>query len=210
MSGRVLSISKDHDSAISLGNVFQCSNTLIVKKCFLVCRWNFLSQFVPILPLALSLGTAEKSLAASSLHSPKQGFMHSQMILPEPSLLQAEQLQLSQPPLVCSLTTLLPSPDLLQQVHVVSLGAEVPRAGHSAVDMAWRALSRGERSLPHSLLATPFLTLPGIPLGFFAVGSTVLGHVQLVDDLGSQSLLCRTALQLVGPQLALAQEVIPT
>jgi len=44
----------------------QCSVTLKVKKFFLVFRWNFLCFSLCPLPLVLSLGTTEKSLAPYS------------------------------------------------------------------------------------------------------------------------------------------------
>jgi len=43
MSRRLLNISREGDSATSLGNLCQCSVTLTVKKnCFLVFRWTLL------------------------------------------------------------------------------------------------------------------------------------------------------------------------
>jgi len=41
-SRQVLDISKEGDSTIPLGSLFQCSATLKVKKFFLMFRWNFL------------------------------------------------------------------------------------------------------------------------------------------------------------------------
>ena len=65
-SRRVLNISREGDSTTSLGSLFQCSVTLRVKKFFLMFRWNILSFSLCPLPLVLSLGTTEKSLAPSS------------------------------------------------------------------------------------------------------------------------------------------------
>ena len=74
------------------------------------------------LPLVLSLGTTEKSLAPSSLHPP---FRYSYTLTrsPEPSLLQAEQPQLFQPFLTGEMLQSLhhlsgPSLDSLQYVHI--------------------------------------------------------------------------------------------
>jgi len=50
----------------SLGSLFQGSITLRGKKFFLMFRWNFLCFSLRLLPLVLSLGTTEKSLAPSS------------------------------------------------------------------------------------------------------------------------------------------------
>jgi len=48
------------------GSLFQCSVTLRGKKFFLMFRRNFLCFSLCPLPLVLSLGTTEKSLAPSS------------------------------------------------------------------------------------------------------------------------------------------------
>lgn len=61
-SRQFLSISTEGDFTGSLDNLFQCSHCT-VKKLFLVFRWNFPGiRFCP-LPLVLSPGTTEKSLA---------------------------------------------------------------------------------------------------------------------------------------------------
>ena len=57
---RLLNISKDGDSATSLGNLCQCSVALIVKKCFLMFRWSLLCFSLCPLPLAQSLGMTEE------------------------------------------------------------------------------------------------------------------------------------------------------
>jgi len=62
----VVNISREGDSTTSLGSLFQSSVTLRVKKFFLMFRWNFLCFSLCPLPLVLSLGTTEKSLATSS------------------------------------------------------------------------------------------------------------------------------------------------
>ena len=66
LSRRVLSISREGDSTTSLGSLRQGSVTLRVKKFFLMFRRNFLCFSSCPLPLVLSLGTTEKSLAPSS------------------------------------------------------------------------------------------------------------------------------------------------
>ena len=63
---QVLNISREGDATTSLGSLFQGSVTLRVKKCFLVFNWNFLCFSLCPLPLVLSLGTTEKSLAKCS------------------------------------------------------------------------------------------------------------------------------------------------
>ena len=65
-SSRVLSISREGDSTTSLGSLGQGSVTLRGKKFFLVFSWSFLCFSLCPLPLVLSLGTTEQSLAPSS------------------------------------------------------------------------------------------------------------------------------------------------
>jgi len=66
LSRQVLNISREGDSTTSVGSLCQCSVTLRVKKLFLMFRRNFLCFSLCPLPLVLSLGTTEKSLAPSS------------------------------------------------------------------------------------------------------------------------------------------------
>ena len=103
----LLSISKDGNSTTPLGNLCQCSATLAGKKCFLMFRGNLLCFSLCPLPLVLALGTAEKSLAWLSLSSPSSVYRH-RWDPPEPSLLQAEQSQLSHSFLTC---------EVLQSLH---------------------------------------------------------------------------------------------
>ena len=65
LSRRVLNISREGDSTTPLGSLFQCCVTLREKKFFLMFSWNFLCFSLCPLPLVLSLGTTEKSLAPS-------------------------------------------------------------------------------------------------------------------------------------------------
>ena len=69
MSIGLLNISKDGDSAVSLGNLCQCSVTLTVIKCFLMFRGNLLCFRLCPRPLFLALNTTGKSLAPFSLQS---------------------------------------------------------------------------------------------------------------------------------------------
>ena len=68
MFRQLLNISKDGDRTTSLGNLCQSSITLTVKRGFLMFRWSLLCFNLCPLPLGLSLGTTEKSLAPSSLY----------------------------------------------------------------------------------------------------------------------------------------------
>jgi len=66
LSRQVLNISREGDSTTPLGSLFQCSVNLRGKKFFLMFRRNFLCLSLCPLPLVLSLGTTEQSLAPSS------------------------------------------------------------------------------------------------------------------------------------------------
>jgi len=55
----------------SPGNLFHCLMTLVVKKCFLEFRWNFMYFELCPSPLVLCLGTTEKTLAASASCPPR-------------------------------------------------------------------------------------------------------------------------------------------
>ena len=65
-SRQVLNISTEGESTTPLDSLFQCSISLRAKKFFPVFRYNFLCFSLCPLPLVLSLGTTEKSLAPSS------------------------------------------------------------------------------------------------------------------------------------------------
>jgi len=61
-----LNISREGDSTASLGSLGQGSITLRGKKFFLMFSWNFLCFSLCPVPLVLSLGSTEKSLASAS------------------------------------------------------------------------------------------------------------------------------------------------
>ncbi|KAK4818403.1 hypothetical protein QYF61_012324 [Mycteria americana] len=110
-SNLTLNVSRDGASTTSLGNLVQCFTTLIVKNFFLISSLNLPSCSLKPLPLVLSQQARLKILKG-----------HNKVSL-EPSFLQAEQPQLSQPVLIGEV--LQPSDhfcgpplDLLQQVHV--------------------------------------------------------------------------------------------
>jgi len=89
----------EEDPAAFLVNVFQRSDTFTVQKFFITFVWNFLCcSFCPLL-LVLLLYITEKSLASFTCLLPisyLSALMRSAPHL-QPSLLQAEQPQVSQP-----------------------------------------------------------------------------------------------------------------
>lgn len=74
----------------------QCLVTPTMKTCFQMFRRKLLCFRLCLLPPVLPLGNNE-SLALSSLSSPFRLFLHISKSIPELSLLQAEQSQLSWP-----------------------------------------------------------------------------------------------------------------
>lgn len=61
---------QEGDSTTSLGSLCHCSITCTAQKGCLVFMGNLLCSSLCPLPLVLSLGTTQKTLALSSLHSP--------------------------------------------------------------------------------------------------------------------------------------------
>ncbi|KAK4810863.1 hypothetical protein QYF61_008835 [Mycteria americana] len=111
-SNLTLNVSRDGASTTSLGNLFQCLTTLTVKDFFLKASLNLPSLSLKPLFLVLSQQALLKILEGCY------------KVSPQPSLLQAEQPQLSQPVLVGEV--LQPSDhlhgpplDSLQQLHVL-------------------------------------------------------------------------------------------
>jgi len=120
-SNLALDTAREGAATASLGNLCQCLTTLIVKNFFLISNLNLLSVESHY-PLSYCYTTLEKvplKLSCSPLHVLKGCCK----VSPQPSLLQDEQPQLSQPFLIeevfqsldrfCSLPL-----DPLQQVHV--------------------------------------------------------------------------------------------
>lgn len=93
-------MSKVEDFSTSLGNLFQCSATLTLKKmCFLVFWRNLLCLSLCPSSLVLSSGTTEKTGSIFFMPS-LQVFIYIDKITPELSLLQAGQSQPSWPFLI--------------------------------------------------------------------------------------------------------------
>ena len=110
-------------STTSLGNLFQCLTTLIVKNVFLISNLNLPTFSLKPLLFVVSLHALVKKSLSSFLVGLLQGLEGCYKVSPQSSLLQTEQPQLSQPVLrgevfqpsdrFCG-----PPLDSLQQVHV--------------------------------------------------------------------------------------------
>ena len=123
VSRQLLNISEGGDSTTALGKLCQCLVTPAVKKWFLMFRGNLPCFSWCPLPLVLALGTTKRSLAPTPLHPPLRYLYTLIRSAPEPSLLQAQQSQLSQPFLICQMLQPLchlcgPLLGPLQYVHV--------------------------------------------------------------------------------------------
>jgi len=134
MSTCFLNTSRDGDSTISLGSLFQCFITLSVKKFFLISSLNLLWCNLRPFPLVLLLVTGEKRLTATSPTS-FQVAVDSEKVSPQPPLLQAKQAQF---PRLLLLRLVLqtphqprcPSLDTLQHLNVL-LVVRGPKTEHS-------------------------------------------------------------------------------
>ncbi|KAK4831170.1 hypothetical protein QYF61_015640 [Mycteria americana] len=88
-SNLALNTSRDGASTASLGNLFQCLATLIVKNFFLISNLNLPSFSLKPLPLVLSLQALVKSPPPAFLY-PFRVLEGCYKVSLEPSLLQAE------------------------------------------------------------------------------------------------------------------------
>ena len=93
-SNLALNTSREGASTVSLGNLFQCFTTLMVKNFFLISN-----LYLPPFSLEPFPPCPKKSLSILPL-GPLQVLEGCYKVTPETSLLQAEQPQLSQPVLV--------------------------------------------------------------------------------------------------------------
>ena len=94
-SRRVLNISIEGDST-TLGNLFQCSITLTIKKFFLTLVWNFqCSSFRPFTPCPIAAYHQEPALIHLP-HTSLQIFINIYQIPSQSSFPQAERSQVTQ------------------------------------------------------------------------------------------------------------------
>jgi len=154
---------KDGASTTSQSTLSQCLTTLTVKYFLLISSLNLLFISLKPLPLVLSKQTQLKSLSLSFL----QLHFRYWKVSPEPSLLQTEQPQLSQPVLIGDMFDPLehfcgPPLDALQQLHVSAvlrtpLWTQYSRWGLTSTEQRGRITSL-------ALLATLLLMQPqGFP-----------------------------------------------
>lgn len=93
IASRFLNIFSEGDSTASLGNLFQRLVTCIVKKFFLISRWNLLCISFYLLPPVLLLGITEQSVAPSSDTLPSHTYMHRYLLQLQPVFMSSKSKQ---------------------------------------------------------------------------------------------------------------------
>ncbi|KAK4833105.1 LOW QUALITY PROTEIN: hypothetical protein QYF61_027771 [Mycteria americana] len=184
-------VSRDGASTTSLGNLFQCLTTLIVKNFFLKSSLNLPSLSLKPLLLVLSQQALLKILEGCY------------KVSLEPSLLQAEQPQLSQPVprgevLQPSDHFLGPPLDPLQQLHVL-LVLRAPELDAVLQVRSHQSRVEGQNHLPQPA-GHAALDAAQDMVGLLGCKRTLLAHVQLFIHQCPQVLLCRAALNHIIPQ----------
>ena len=176
------------------------------KELFPIFRVNFLCFNLCPLPLVLSLGTTEKSLAPSSLHLPFS------WDLPKPCLLQAEQPHLSQPFLMWEMIWSLHHPcgpplNFLQYVYafLVLSSPELDPALQAWPHQHW-AEWQDHLPLPTGNILS---NAAQDTICLLCHTGTLLTCVQSGVHQDSQVLLCQSAFQLGGPQYVPVHGVVP-
>ncbi|KAK4828307.1 LOW QUALITY PROTEIN: hypothetical protein QYF61_025319 [Mycteria americana] len=203
-------ISRDGVPTTSLGNLFQCLTILILENFFLISNLNLPSFSLKPLTLVLSLHALVKSPSPAFL--PPAGTGRLLEGLPEPSLLQAEQPQLSQPVFIGEVLQHpyhLCGPPLgsLQQVHVLlMLGA--PQLNTVLQVGSHKSGVEGQNHLPQPTSHTSFDAAQDAT-GFVGCKCTLLGHVELLINQHPQVLLLRTALNPFSTQPVLVLGIAP-
>ncbi|KAK4825745.1 LOW QUALITY PROTEIN: hypothetical protein QYF61_002184 [Mycteria americana] len=184
----------------SLGNLCQCLTTLIVKNFFLKSSLNLPSLSLKPLPLVLLQ------------QAPLETLEGCYKVSPQPSLLQAEQPQLSQPVLVGEV--LQPSGhfcgpplDPLQQLHVL-LVLRTPELDAVLQVGSHQSRAEGQNPLPRPAGHASFDAAQDA-VGFLHCECTLSAHVQLFIHQYPQGLLHRAALDHIIPDDVLKARIVP-
>ncbi|KAK4811013.1 LOW QUALITY PROTEIN: hypothetical protein QYF61_015717 [Mycteria americana] len=196
-SNLTLNVSRDGASTTSLGNLFQCFTTLIFKT---------------ITPCPIATGPAKKSLSIF-LRSPLYMLKGCNKVSLEPSLLQAEQPQLSQPFHIgevfqpsdhfCG-----PPLDPLQQVHVFPV-LRAPELDAVLQVRSHQSRVEWQNHLPQPAGHASFDAAQDT-VGLLGCEHTLPAHVQLFVHQYPQVLFRRAALNHIIPQPVLKLRIAPT
>ncbi|KAK4826030.1 hypothetical protein QYF61_003851 [Mycteria americana] len=200
-SNLTLNVSRDGASTTSLANLLQCFTTLIVKTFFLISSLNLPSFSSKPLPLVLLQQALLKILKGPN------------KVSPEPSLLQAEQPQLSQPFFIGEMFHPLdhlcgPPLDPIQQVCVFPV-LRAPELDAVLQVGSHQHGVEGQNHLPQPAGHNSFDTDQDM-VGFLGCECTFLAHVQLFIHQYPQVLLHRAALNHIIPQPVLILGVAHT
>ncbi|KAK4819021.1 hypothetical protein QYF61_024137 [Mycteria americana] len=185
-SNLTLNVSKDEAFTTNRGNLFQWFTTLIVKKkVFLISSLNLASFSLKQLTLVLSQQVLLKILKGHNTVST------------EPSLLWAEQPQLSQPFSIGEVFhpsdhSCGPPLDLLQQVHVFPV-LRTPELDAVLQVGSHQSRVEGQNHLPQPAGHASFDAAQDM-VGLLGCEHTLLAHVQLFIHQYPQVLFCRAAL----------------
>ncbi|KAK4821962.1 hypothetical protein QYF61_004966 [Mycteria americana] len=191
-SSLALNVSRDGASTASLGNLFQCLTTL---------------RFKAMTSCPITTHPCKKSLSNFPV------LAGCYKVSPQPSLLQAEQSQLSQPVFTGEVLQPLDhfhgSPlDLPQQVHVLlMLGA--PELDAALQVGSHKSGVEGQNHLPRPAGHAPF-DAGQDTVGFLGCRRTLPGHVELLINQHPQVLLLRAALNPFSAQPVFVLGIAPT
>jgi len=170
-------------------------------------RQHLLSFSLYPLTLVLSLGTTEKSLAPSSLHSPFR-YLHKLVRYPLKPFLQAKQSQVSQPFLVGDALLCITFMTLhwtLSSMSIISLVSGSPKPDTILHVQPHQCRTDREKGSLSTLLLMQLRT----PLATFATKA----HHWLVFNFGVHQdplvLSCQATFQLVSPQHVQMHGVLP-
>ncbi|KAK4814468.1 hypothetical protein QYF61_018986 [Mycteria americana] len=200
-SNLTLNVSRDGASTTSLGNLFQCLTTLMVKNFFLKSSLNLPSLSLKPLLLVLSQQALLKTLEGCY------------KVSLQPSLLQAQQPQLSQPVLVGEV--LQPSDNFhgpplhgLQQLHVL-LVLRAPELDAVLQVRSHQSRVEGQNLLPRPAGHASFNAAQDT-VGLLGCECTLLAHAQLFVHQYPQVLFHRAALDHIIPQPVWKLRIAPT
>ncbi|KAK4823599.1 hypothetical protein QYF61_003799 [Mycteria americana] len=211
-SNLTLNVSRDGASTTSLGNLFQCLTTLIIKNFFLISSLNLSSFSLKPLLLFLSLQALLKSLFPLSRFKPSRQLSTTQLLAHPPSLPpwwdrgenQKKKVKVFQPSdHFCG-----PPLDPLQQVHVFPV-LRTPELDAVLQVGSHQSRVEGQNHLPRPAGHASFDAAQDM-VGLLGCERTLLAHVWLFIHQYLQVLLSRTALNPFIPQPVLIPGVAPT
>ncbi|KAK4819472.1 LOW QUALITY PROTEIN: hypothetical protein QYF61_004698 [Mycteria americana] len=199
-SNLTLNVSRDGASTTSLGNLFQCFTTLIVKNFFLQSSLNLPSLSLKLLLLVLSQQALLKSLSPSLLEAP---FKDWKAVIRSPRSLLFSRLN-NPSSLSLSLEERCSSPRiifvaLLWPCSSSSMSFLAPELDAGLQARSHQSRVEGQNHLPRPAGHAAFDAAQDT-VGLLGCKRTSLAHVQLFVHQYPQVLSCRAALDHIIPQ----------